>query len=81
MVDILAKFSHVFTNASTFTIAQVSKLFFRDVFILHGLPKNIVSDRDSKFMSDFWKELFKLVGTQLTPSTTIIHKLMVKPKG
>jgi hypothetical protein len=37
---------------------------------LHGLPKTIVSDRDNKFMSTFWQELFRLVGTALTPSTS-----------
>jgi hypothetical protein len=43
-------------------------LFFREVFRLHRLPKNIVSDRDSRFMSTFWQELFRLVDTELTPS-------------
>ncbi|KAH9316788.1 hypothetical protein KI387_044526, partial [Taxus chinensis] len=37
---------------------------------LHGLPKNIVSDRDNRFMSTFWQELFRLAGTELTPSTS-----------
>ena len=44
-------------------------MFFQEVFRLHGLPKTIVSDRDNKFMSTFWQELFRLVGTALTPST------------
>jgi hypothetical protein len=37
---------------------------------LHGLPKTIVSDKDSRFMGGFWKELFRLVGTKLMPSTS-----------
>ena len=41
-----------------------------DVFKLHGLPKTIVSDRDSRFMGGFWQELLLLVGTELTPSTS-----------
>jgi hypothetical protein len=36
---------------------------------LHGLPKTIISDRDRRFMITFWKELFRLVGIALTPST------------
>jgi hypothetical protein len=37
---------------------QVAELFFKEVFRLHGLPKNIVSDRDSRFIETFWRELF-----------------------
>ena len=46
------------------------ELFFRDVFRLHGLPKTIVSDRDSRLMGSFWQELFRLVGMELTPSNS-----------
>jgi hypothetical protein len=31
----------------------------REVAILHGIPKTIVFDRDTKFTSKFWKGLFK----------------------
>ena len=32
---------------------------------LHGIPKEIVSDRDIKFTSNFWRGLFKGFGTNL----------------
>jgi hypothetical protein len=53
-----------------YIISQIADLFFRDIFILHGLPKTIVSDRDNIFLSTFWQELFRLVGMDLTPSTS-----------
>lgn len=39
-------------------------------FFLHGLPWNIVSEKDSCFLSTFWMELFRLVETKLSPSTS-----------
>jgi hypothetical protein len=70
VVDRLAKFAHFFAISIDFSETQVVELFIRDIFRLHGLPKTIVSDRDSRFMSTFWKELFRLVGTALIPSTS-----------
>ena len=37
---------------------------------MHRLPKTIVIDRDSRVMSMFWKDMFRLVGIELTPSTS-----------
>ena len=70
IVDQLTKFAHFFAILSYYTIAQVANLFFREIFMLHGLPSFIVSDQDSKFVSTFWQELFGLCGTDLTPSTS-----------
>ena len=70
MVDKLTKFAHFFAIPTRFSAAQVVEVFFKDVFKLHGLPKTIISDRDSRFMGGFWQELFRLVRTNLTPSTS-----------
>jgi hypothetical protein len=69
VVDILTKFSHFYSILTEYNAIQVANIFFKEVFRLHGLPKNIVSDRDSRFIGTFWRELFRLVGTELTPST------------
>jgi hypothetical protein len=54
VVDRLTKFAHFFAISMDFNASQVANLFFREVFKLHGLPKNIVSDKDNRFMSIFW---------------------------
>eukprot|EP00253_Pinus_taeda_P007200 PITA_07200 len=70
IVDRLAKYTYFFAISTHYTTAQMVELFFREVFRLHGLPKTIISDRDSRFMGGFWQELFRLVGTELISSTS-----------
>ena len=69
VVNSLTKFAHLFLVTSSFSVAQVTHIFFKEICRLHGLPKSIVSDRDSRFMGAFWQYFCRLVGTQLTPST------------
>jgi transposase InsO family protein len=40
-----------------------------DAFKLHGLPEEIISDRDSKFTGNFWQALFESLGMRLGMST------------
>nr|GEV94334.1 hypothetical protein [Tanacetum cinerariifolium] len=48
---------------------NVAQLFFRDVYRLHGLPSSIVSDWETRFLSHFWRSLWKMVNTQLNFSS------------
>ncbi|MCI20881.1 hypothetical protein A2U01_0042044, partial [Trifolium medium] len=47
----------------------IASLFLNEVYKLHGMPRTIVSDRDRLFISQFWKELFRLQGTTLAFSS------------
>jgi len=68
-VDKLTKQVHFVPCQTTDTASQVARIFFDHVFRLHGMPTTIVSDRDAKFTSRFWKELSRLMDVHLAMST------------
>ncbi|GAA5879540.1 hypothetical protein JCM16303_003244 [Sporobolomyces ruberrimus] len=55
---------------STATASEVAKAFVASVFRRFGLPNSIVSDRDSKFTSAFWRSLHNRLGIKLKMSTS-----------
>ena len=69
VVDKLTKAAHFIPVKSTYETGDIAKIFMKEIFKLHGLPKAIVSDRDVKFTSNFWKGLFVDLGTKLNFST------------
>jgi len=70
VVDKLTKSTHFIPVKSTHKTYDIANIFMKEIFRLHGLPKAIISDRDAKFTSNFWKGLFKDLGTQLNFNTT-----------
>src|SRR3954469_16966751 len=68
-VDTFSKMTHFAPTKTTTSAPDTACIFFDHVFRLHGLPKSIVSDRDAKFTSKFWKTLFQTMGTKLAMST------------
>ena len=69
LVDKLTKAAHFMPMNSMHKIDDIAKIFMEEIFKLHGLPKEIVSDIDVKFTSNFWKGLFADLGTNLNFST------------
>ena len=69
VVEKLSKVAHFIPMKSTHKTDDIAKIFMKEIFKLHGLPKEIVSDRDVKFTSNFWNGLFADLGTKLNFST------------
>lgn len=65
VVDRLSKYAHFIPLSHPYTATTIAKVFFDNIFKLHGLPESIVSDRDVAFTSAFWTELFRLQGVKL----------------
>ena len=61
---------HVIPTRTDVTAKQVAELYVREIVRLHGIPESIVSDRDTKFTSQFWTELSRLLGQQLLMSSS-----------
>ena len=47
----------------------VAKKFIKHIYRNHELSDKIISDRDSIFMSRFWKTLFRTLQVKISPST------------
>ena len=59
IVDKLSKYVHLIPTVKTVTAEETAKLFLSHVYQYHGMPKVIISDRDPKFTSGFWKSFCK----------------------
>ena len=64
-VDLLTKMVDSFPCTKNITAIEYARLFVNQMFRLHGMPEVIISDRDPRFVSKFWKEMLSLLGTDL----------------
>ncbi|GMF63153.1 unnamed protein product [Phytophthora fragariaefolia] len=68
-VDRFSKMVHLAAVPAEVTAKQTARRFVDMVFRHHGMPIDIVSDRDPRFTARFWQEVFNLLCTQLSMST------------
>jgi transposase InsO family protein len=69
VVDSVSKRAHFVPTHTTITSLGTARLFLNHAWKLHGLPRSVVSDRGPQFVSEFTKELYRLLGIQLASST------------
>jgi transposase InsO family protein len=69
IVDRLTKLAHFLPVKTTYSVKTYVELYIAHILSLHGVPKIILSDRGSQFVSRFWKELHDSLGTKLVHSS------------
>jgi hypothetical protein len=58
IIDKISNYEHFIPVKYTFKSINITEIFMKEIFRLHGIPKMVISNRDVKFTSAFWKELF-----------------------
>jgi hypothetical protein len=61
--------AHFIALPGNIIVEELARKFLSEIWRLHGLPEEIVSDRDAKFTSKFWAALMEAIGTRRKLST------------
>lgn len=70
IVDRLTKSAHFIPVRVDYSLEKLAELYLNEIVQLHGVPISIISDRDPRFTSRFWKKLQEALGTKLNFSTS-----------
>jgi transposase InsO family protein len=68
-VDRFTKSAHFVPYKMNDSMQKMTELYIREIVRLHGVPVSIISDRDPRFTSKFWRGLQEAMGTKLNFST------------
>ncbi|GJR72552.1 putative reverse transcriptase domain-containing protein [Tanacetum coccineum] len=69
IVDRLTKSAHFIPMNEKYKMERLTRLYLKEIVCRHGVPVSIISDRDPRFASRFWRSLQKSLGTNLDMST------------
>ncbi|KAI3776282.1 hypothetical protein L1987_46057 [Smallanthus sonchifolius] len=69
IIDRLTKSAHFLPIREDFKVEKLARIYIDEIVSRHGVPVNIISDRDARFTSRFWQSLQKALGTRLDLST------------
>ena len=70
IVDRLTKSAHFLSISMKYSLEKLAKPYLDEIIRLHGISVSIVSDRDPRFVSQFWQKMQEMHGTKLSFSTT-----------
>ena len=62
IVNRLTKLTHFLVARMTFRLGEFYKLYIQEIVKLHGVPVSIISDRDPRFTTQFWKSFQRAMG-------------------
>ncbi|KAI3815901.1 hypothetical protein L1987_15584 [Smallanthus sonchifolius] len=69
IIDRLTKSAHFLPIREDYRVKKLARIYIDEIISRHGVPLNIISDRDGRFTSRFWQSLQSALGTQLNLST------------
>jgi hypothetical protein len=70
VVDMFKKMCIIMPCKKTIKGQEVANLFFEQIWVYFGIPRSIISDRDTRFISAFWTTFWENMDTKLNRSTT-----------
>ncbi|KAI3743880.1 hypothetical protein L1987_56947 [Smallanthus sonchifolius] len=69
IIDRLTKSAHFLPIREDYRVEKLARIYIDEIVSRHGVPLNIISDRDARFTSRFWQSLQTALGTRLDLST------------
>ena len=69
IVDRLTKLAHFIPVREKYSLSKLAELFISKIVKYHGTPVGIISDRDPRFTSKFWRAFQEAFGAELRYST------------
>ncbi|KAF7641037.1 hypothetical protein LDENG_00298510, partial [Lucifuga dentata] len=76
IIDCFSKMAHFVALSKLPSAKETAEVLLSNVFRLHGLPQDIVSDGGPQFTSHFWKEFCSLIGPQSACRLGFVHSPM-----
>jgi hypothetical protein len=69
VVDKLTKYALFIPTTNEVTEVETAELFFNHVITHYGIPRQVITDRDTRWRGEFWKEICRLMGMQRALTT------------